>query len=347
MPAPNRRGNTYTDREEEEYYRPPVQRSAPRTAPTPTRPAVRMPADPYERSPDPYEDPNEYYAWRARRYGEMPDYEKAPVAYYDWAKRFDKMRYYTAGAYDFWNKPVNAPESPHGGTFAEWYKDTFVPYRAGDKYYPGTFGQWLKKTFSAEPPERYPGSSMYYPGGSPASREYNPRGKEENASWYYGDKPTQKSGPLTDYSSPGPFPNASSSYVGPDNWGRTPDGGKVYLGPGEELFQRTVLNGRTYATPRVPLSFAIDYPWETTTNWYEPPADWVNDGNWKEKRGGEGAMVDETPVLDYWGDGGGGGGGGWGWGGGGGGYDTHPSYGNTGWRQDPAMYFSQLVKWVI
>ena len=99
-------------------------------------------------------------------------------------------------------------------------------------------------------------------------------------------------------------------------------------------FDTFVLNGRTYSVPNRMLSFAKDYPWETTTNWYAPPNDWVDrTQQWKESfdQGWQvNPMVDNSAYEPYVEGGAGGWGyGGGGWGGGGGGsqhYNSNPNY---------------------
>lgn len=121
--------------------------------------------------------------------------------------------------------------------------------------------------------------------------------------------------------------------------------------PYSKYFDRIVINGRTYSVPNQMLTFAKDYPWETTSWWYEPPQNFTGSSEWKDIRtdfSKEGASTDDSPPGD---DGGGGGGGygGWGWGGGYGSsnYDSKPAYPTQGYRQDPNIYYQQLAKWVI
>jgi len=138
----------------------------------------------------------------------------------------------------------------------------------------------------------------------------------------------------------------------------------------QDYFDRIAINGRTYSVPNQMLDFASDYPWETTSWWYEPPANLAPTPEWKQWRGdGEGAgstkeVLDPADTAD-----GGGGWGGGGWGGGGygfdssysagfygnnwgngygsGNYSSKPAYPEQGYRQDPNIYYQQLVKWVI
>lgn len=113
----------------------------------------------------------------------------------------------------------------------------------------------------------------------------------------------------------------------------------------QDYFDRIVINGRTYSVPNQALNFASDYPWETTSWWYEPPADFKGSPLWKEKYADSGVYSDDSPPSG--GDGGGGGGGGWGGGYGSGNYSSKPAYPMQGYQQDPAIFYQQLVKWVI
>lgn len=115
----------------------------------------------------------------------------------------------------------------------------------------------------------------------------------------------------------------------------------------QDYFDRIVINGRTYSVPNQMLNFAEDYPWETTSWWYEPPAgDLITNNKWKEWRTDEGVNSDDSTPVDDAGDWGGGG---YGWSGGYGSsnYSSKPAYPTQGYKQDPNIYYQQLVKWVI
>jgi hypothetical protein len=115
----------------------------------------------------------------------------------------------------------------------------------------------------------------------------------------------------------------------------------------QDYFDRIVINGRTYSVPNQALNFASDYPWETTSWWYEPPADFKGSPLWKEKYADSGVYSDDSPPSGGDGGGGGGGGGGWTGGYGSGNYSSKPAYPMQGYQQDPAIFYQQLVKWVI
>lgn len=119
-----------------------------------------------------------------------------------------------------------------------------------------------------------------------------------------------------------------------------------------DYFDRIVINGRTYSVPNQMLSFADTggvWPWEPMPSWYEPPKGMTDfKGGWKEWRAGESRATDDSPPGDNtdWG-GGGYGYNNWGGGYGSSNYSSKPAYPTQGYKQDPNIYYQQLVKWVI
>ena len=122
----------------------------------------------------------------------------------------------------------------------------------------------------------------------------------------------------------------------------------------QDYFDRIAINGRGYSVPNQMLNFTDTggvWPWEPMPSWYEPPAGLTNAQGWKEWNVGEGGATGDEPAGGTGGTGGTGGNGyGYGnWGGGYGAsnYDSKPAYPTQGYKQDPNIYYQQLVKWVI
>ena len=124
--------------------------------------------------------------------------------------------------------------------------------------------------------------------------------------------------------------------------------------PGD-LFSTFVLNGRRYTVPNEMLSFASDYPWQTSITNYAPPKRWVDaghqwneayDNGWQPEVGpGEAAV----PVADPEAGGSGYGDGGYGNSGygSGGSYWSPSGYYDNQFTKDRYGSFQNLAKWVI